>query len=76
MLQVEGVAKVHDLHVWTITSGVDAMSAHVLLEPGAAPAAAGAILQRLTELLDKRFRIGHSTIQIESAPHREAERII
>ncbi len=76
MLQVESVAKVHDLHVWTITSGVDAMSAHVLLEPGASPTAAGTILQEVAELLGKQFGIAHSTIQVESATHMEGERLV
>ncbi len=76
MLDVEGVAKVHDLHVWTITSGVDAISAHVLLEPGASSETAARILKELLELFEKRFGTSHSTIQIEAATHEEGERLI
>lgn len=76
MLQVEGVAKVHDLHLWTITSGTDAMSAHIVLEAGAPAAKAGSVLNRLTERVDKEFGITHATIQVEAATHQEKERII
>jgi len=53
---------VHDLHVWTVTSGFPALSAHVLVEPDADCHAAR---RRLEELLAERFGISHTTLQVE-----------
>jgi len=64
MRQVEGVREVHDLHVWTLTSGLDAISAHVvvdLLDQGQA------VLGGVRRVLRERFDIGHITIQIEGS---------
>ncbi|MDX1393497.1 MAG: cation diffusion facilitator family transporter [Gemmatimonadota bacterium] len=66
MLRIDGVAGVHDLHVWAITSGFVALSAHVVPTadaPSAAPRAG--LLRRITRELDDRFGIDHTTIQIE-----------
>lgn len=61
--ETEGVADVHDLHVWTITSGRDALSAHVVhTERAAAPE----LLRSLRGKLRERFRIDHLTIQLEA----------
>jgi len=64
-----GVGSVHDLHVWTLTSGVYAMSCHAHVEPGHD---GQAVLRRLTQQLRERFAIGHTTIQIEHAPSATA----
>lgn len=70
MLAVPGVAEVHDLHAWTITSGVPAFSAHVTVtndvwnERGY-----HAILDELKACLMSHFDVDHSTIQIEPASH-------
>ncbi len=56
-----GVADVHHLHVWTITSGFVAMSAHVVPEASAPPN----LLWQLQRLLASRFGIEHATLQIE-----------
>jgi cobalt-zinc-cadmium efflux system protein len=58
-----GVKRVHDLHVWTLTSGREAMSAHVEVEPGTPPSR---ILDELHLVLHARFGIDHTTIQIEN----------
>jgi cobalt-zinc-cadmium efflux system protein len=65
-----GVADVHDLHAWTITSGVNVVSAHVVLEDGAASAA---VLDRLGQCLGGHFDIEHSTFQLEQPDHRDHE---
>jgi cobalt-zinc-cadmium efflux system protein len=68
MLSVEGVAGVHDLHVWTIASGFVALSAHVVPvadAPLATVAGGEGLLRRLTLDLEHRFSIRHTTIQIE-----------
>lgn len=67
MHEVEGVSDVHDLHVWTISSGKEALSAHVTIESGASHRATLAALQQRL----RSFNIGHMTIQVES-PHGEA----
>ena len=66
MKGVEGAAGVHDLHVWTITSGMVALSAHVL--PGS-ECDRDDLLKSLSDTLKQRFAICHVTIQIESPAH-------
>jgi cobalt-zinc-cadmium efflux system protein len=63
MGEVEGVRRVHDLHVWTLTSGREAMSAHAVVD---GRASADRILQDLHVLLHARFGIDHTTIQLET----------
>jgi cobalt-zinc-cadmium efflux system protein len=65
-----GVADVHDLHAWTITSGMNVVSAHVVLEAGASSTA---VLDRLGECLGGHFDIEHSTFQLEQPGHRDHE---
>ena len=60
-----GVRAVHDLHVWTLTSGKEAMSSHVVVDD---LAAGDRILRDLHKLLHERFGIEHTTIQLESEP--------
>lgn len=64
MLGVPGVREVHDLHVWTVGSGFPSVSAHVLVEPGAD---CHALRRELAGLLDERFSLSHSTLQVEHA---------
>ncbi len=73
MKSVMGVAAVHDLHVWTITSGMDAMSAHVVLADGIAASERQNILEQLNAQLKTQFNLAHSTIQIEYATMAEKE---
>lgn len=61
---VPGVGSVHDLHVWTITSGMVSLSCHVAAREGEPPAD---LLERLQSTLRDRFLIEHVTIQVE--PH-------
>ncbi len=61
----EGVVGVHDLHLWTITSGFPALSAHVLVAAGAD---CHAIRRELEALLRDRFELTHTTLQVEHAP--------
>jgi cobalt-zinc-cadmium efflux system protein len=69
--ETEGVADYHDLHVWTITSGMDVLSVHVVLVEGAD---GPQVLDRLGACLADHFDIEHSTFQLETARHREHER--
>lgn len=59
---VPGVCDVHDLHVWTLTSGMDVASAHLSLEPSAE---VGAVLATARETLHEEFAIDHTTLQVE-----------
>ena len=60
----DDVVEVHDLHVWTVTSGFPALSAHVLVAPGADCHAAR---RRLERTLAERFGLTHTTLQVEHA---------
>ena len=64
ILFTAGVEEVHDLHVWSITSGLDALSAHVV---GAKEAKPEELLTALRKMLHGRFGIDHITIQMESS---------
>jgi cobalt-zinc-cadmium efflux system protein len=59
------VVEVHDLHVWQITSGQSALSAHVLVEPGGD---CHAVRRDLEELLRHNYGITHTTLQVDHAP--------
>lgn len=63
ILGVRGVIGLFELHIWTVTSGVNALSAHVVIID---TDRSQEILKEIISLLEKRFRITHSTIQIES----------
>jgi cobalt-zinc-cadmium efflux system protein len=58
----DGVVSVHDLHVWSITSGMPALSCHVVLRAGGD---ASAVLKELNQLMRVRHHIDHTTIQTE-----------
>jgi cobalt-zinc-cadmium efflux system protein len=70
ILEAPGVADVHDLHAWSITSGVNVVSAHVVLAAGAD---AAGVLDFLCECLSGDFDIEHSTFQLESSDRRRLE---
>jgi cobalt-zinc-cadmium efflux system protein len=62
MCEVDGVVEVHDLHVWTVTSGFPAVAAHVTVRGDAEPSI---VRRQLSELVRDRFGIAHSTLQVE-----------
>ncbi len=62
ILQIKGVTGIFELHIWTITSGLNALSAHVVVID---PSKSLEVLQEINSLLEKNFRISHATIQIE-----------
>lgn len=70
ILDAPGVSGVHDLHAWTITSGMNVVSAHVVLEDGAPATPA---LESLSACLADDFDIEHSTFQIETKDRRHHE---
>lgn len=71
MKNVEGVEDVHDLHVWSIASGMHTLSCHVLID-NLPPSVSSTIMQSLTEMLQHKYQIGHSTIQFECSTHSQS----
>lgn len=61
-----GVTQVHDLHIWEVTSGFAALSSHIHVDSCYAGDERNALLDRLTRLLAERFKITHSTLQLET----------
>ena len=68
MMGIAGVLEVHDLHVWTITSGLDSLSAHVVVEEGRFDCD---LLAEIRSALHDRFGIHHMTVQIETETFEE-----
>jgi len=64
MAAVPGVVEVHDLHVWTVTSGFPALAAHVLV---AEDADCHERRRTLESMIAERFEIGHTTLQVDHA---------
>lgn len=64
LLAIEGVQDVHDLHVWTITSGFDSLSCHIRI---ADHLDSQQILRQAIRTIEERFHLAHLTIQVETA---------
>ncbi|MFH7322353.1 cation diffusion facilitator family transporter [Aeromicrobium sp. JJY06] len=74
ILGVRGVVDVHDLHVWTITSGMPVMSAHVVVDESVVDMDdAHHVLDHLCTCLSHHFDVAHSTFQLEPAGHLDTE---
>lgn len=67
---LEGVADVHDLHLWTLTSGMEVASVHLRLQHGVD---GHGVLDRARELLRERHAVEHATVQVEPADHAGCE---
>lgn len=63
---LEGVADAHDLHLWTLTSGMEVATVHLMVEPGADP---HRVLDAAQELLRDHHGIAHATVQTEPTDH-------
>lgn len=68
-----GVEDVHDLHVWTLTSGTDIATAHLRLAPDAD---GGEVVATATALLHDRFGLQHTTVQAEDSGHPDCDPVI
>ena len=62
---IDCVVEVHDLHIWEVTSGYPALSAHILVEPGAD---CHAVRLRAERLVHDEYGIEHTTLQVDHAP--------
>lgn len=71
--EIPGVINVHDLHIWTITSGIDSLSCHLLIEEDKD---SQKILQEAITKIESNFKILHTTIQVEKSNLQHAETII
>ncbi len=72
MAEADGVVEVHDLHIWTITSGFPALSAHVLVRRGDD---CHARRRELQQLLAREFQLDHTTLQVEHVGEKEGLQI-
>ena len=68
--ELRGVIDVHDLHVWTVGTGMVSLSGHVVAKDGFAD---GGLLREVDDLLSRRFGIEHTTIQIESVEFAQSD---
>lgn len=74
LLDTEHVLEVHDLHVWTVTSGLPTLSAHVVIEDHCfASGHAPRVLDALQDCIAGHFDVAHSTLQLEPAGHARHE---
>ncbi len=74
LTELDGVSDVHDLHAWTITSGIPVLSAHVVVEPTVLYGGHGPrMLDMLQECLRGHFDVEHSTFQLEPGGHADHE---
>ena len=70
MCSVPGVREVHDLHVWTVTSGFPALAAHIRSEPSEPP---DEVRERVEAVLRERFGLDHTTLQVVPEPLLQLE---
>jgi cobalt-zinc-cadmium efflux system protein len=70
MEHVPGVVKVHDLHVWEVTSGVFTLTAHAVID---SVESVHEVLNKIESALKDRFHIEHTTIQLETEDREEQE---
>lgn len=70
LLRIPGVVAAHDLHVWTITSGTDSFTGHVVVSD---MKYAAAVLKGVKAILEEKFKIDHVTIQVENEEIRMAD---
>ncbi|MCW2757611.1 MAG: cation transporter [Nocardioidaceae bacterium] len=76
LLAMDGVVDVHDLHVWTITSGMPSLSAHITVTDAClAQRGVGAVLDTLAACARSDFGIEHATFQVEPQSHQEHEHL-
>jgi cobalt-zinc-cadmium efflux system protein len=77
LLEMDGVVGVHDIHSWTITSGVPVFSAHLVVSDELFNVAgAGTLLDKVTDCLSEHFETSHCTFQVEPESHARQEAAI
>jgi cobalt-zinc-cadmium efflux system protein len=70
LTSIDGVADVHDLHVWTLTSEMEVLTAHLGIADGTS---SQVVLEQARTVLAERFRLTHATLQIETAGNHDCD---
>ena len=73
LVAIEDVVEAHDLHVWTITSGMDALSVHLAVRPGSDT---HSVLDQARVVLRDHHHIAHATVQIEPTDHTGCKEVL
>lgn len=69
---VKGVSSVHDLHIWTLTSGMNVATAHLVIDPSANPQS---VLTNGQAVLQSKHKVEHATLQIEAEPTKQCHEV-
>lgn len=64
IIELPEVQSVHDMHIWTLTSGIISLSAHVIMKPESSFSEINEVLKRIRAFANSEFRIKHTTIEI------------
>ncbi len=70
---IEGVVDAHDVHVWTLTSGMEVATAHLMIRADVDP---HGVLDRARDLLTERYHVEHATLQVEPETHRGCQELV
>ncbi len=70
---IDGVVDAHDVHVWTLTSGMEVATAHLMTRTGVDP---HGVLDRARHLLIERYHVEHATLQVEPETHRGCQEVV
>jgi cation diffusion facilitator family transporter len=73
LLQIPGVKSIHDLHIWTVTSGIDSLTCHLVIDNDQD---SQSILQQAIMRIEEQFSIQHTTLQIETKDFQHANLIV
>ncbi|SDF75866.1 Cadmium, cobalt and zinc/H(+)-K(+) antiporter [Sporomusa acidovorans DSM 3132] len=73
LLQIPGVKSIHDLHIWTVTSGIDSLTCHLVIDNDQD---SQSILQQAIMRIEEQFSIHHTTLQIEAKDFQHANLIV
>lgn len=75
ILDTEGVISIHDLHIWTITSGLNALTCHVVVKANMTIETSALMLRKIEQDLEN-LKIHHVTIQLDTSAHRYADSVL
>jgi cobalt-zinc-cadmium efflux system protein len=66
---IPGIIDIHDLHIWSLTTNHNAMSGHIVVDGNLTVSETQTIIRQIEDLLDRQYRIGHASIQVEDRDH-------
>jgi cobalt-zinc-cadmium efflux system protein len=73
---IPGIADIHDVHLWSLTSNRNAMSGHIVVDGNLTVKQTQEIIRQIEDLLDRQHRIGHAAIQVEDRNHPHVNNIL